>query len=697
VTLSLVQTAQSNASGTTNVKAFASNVTVNNLIIITSYWPTGLGTPVITDTLGNTYSIVHGPVTDGNVGIDFATFACFNNKSTGANTVTATWTSTLSFGIMQIHEFTSSAAHTSGWAFDVGAFATGGIGVSATSGTSGNTATTTNANEIVFGWCLASGGNATPPTGYTTANLFSGSGSLTAYKIVTATGVQAANFTFPSGTWDVWCMTFYVVAGVVNNQTVSITSTGAVSISKAVAKIVPIASIAAVSAVKAIGKSASISSTGAVSAVKSALKTILLVSSSSAGGIAFNASADGGDNNGTTTSLTFSYTVGGGTNRLLVVQVQGDTAVDDVTGVTYGGLAMTLAAKETTAFADNRISYLFFLLNPPSGAHNVVISASTSHFLLGGAADYTGVAQSGQPDATATHIGANSLLTSLTTSITTVANNAWAVLVESGFAVAGSDPPGAGTGDVLRVSNTPKFSDWGIFDSGGPVTPAGSYGMTTTRISPGSQSISHVIASFAPASGVTVAKQTGKGVAIASVAALAVVKAIAHGVSLGSVGALTMTRATAKNVAIVSSGALAIVKRVGKTLAINSSATVSVLVGRAFTVAIAISSSASIGVVKSVGKSVAILSSASVGISKNVGKRVGVASSGSVAVGKSISKSIAIFSSAAVSVLMNTLFASLNMAVSAITTVMTASARSTVAPPSAKTAVGTPSARTAIE
>lgn len=210
------------------------------------------------------------------------------------------------------------------------------------------------------------------------------------------------------------------------------------------------------------------------------------------GAIAFVNAADGG--NATATSLTFSYTVGAGSKRLLVVVVVGDHLTDDVTGVTYAGAAMTLAAKLTGAGgASNRWLYFFYLVGPASGANNVIISASSSHFLAGGAADYAGVNAVSQPDATTTNAGGSNI-TSLTTSITTVANNSWAILLENSFDT--NLPPTAGAGLVRRAFDA-ALGSWGIFDSNGAITPAGAYSMTTNRTNIIS-SIDHVAASFKP-------------------------------------------------------------------------------------------------------------------------------------------------------------------------------------------------------
>lgn len=216
--------------------------------------------------------------------------------------------------------------------------------------------------------------------------------------------------------------------------------------------------------------------------------------------IAFNAAADLGNNGGTTNSLTASYTCGSGSNRLLVVGLVGDTdnGNDDITSVTYGGVAMTLAKKSASATGGTlRYDYIYYLLNPASGANNVVINCTNNHFLLAVAADYTGVKQSGQPDATTTQTS-GSAVTSLTTSITTVADNCWAVLLEQQDKTGAT--PTAGAGATRRTFGA-SFNQPALFDSGGAITPAGSYSMTTNYGI--ADLITHVIASFSPAGGAT--------------------------------------------------------------------------------------------------------------------------------------------------------------------------------------------------
>lgn len=201
----------------------------------------------------------------------------------------------------------------------------------------------------------------------------------------------------------------------------------------------------------------------------------------------FVGSADLGNNGGTTSTYTAPYSVGSGTNRLLVVPFNGDltSGVDDCTGVTFNGVSMTLARKSTQNTA-GRIKYLYYLANPTSGTHNVVITCSSNHYILAIAVDYQGF--SGVLDNTTinTETGASSLTTSLT-----VSANTWTILMEGNW---GGQVPIEGTGSTRRVYGM-AFDQPGLFDSNGTVS-AGSYSMTTQAVDGTGTGIDHVMASF---------------------------------------------------------------------------------------------------------------------------------------------------------------------------------------------------------
>ncbi len=205
--------------------------------------------------------------------------------------------------------------------------------------------------------------------------------------------------------------------------------------------------------------------------------------------IAFVGAADLG-NNGGGDDLTVAYTVGGGSDRLLVVGVVGDTGSDLISGVTYNGTAMTLA----DSFAPgNRYSYLFYLLNPSTGSNNVVVTNSSNCYILAQAADYSGV---GSFDAKIEAQTAGTATTK-TTSLTTIAADCWIILYEHGYDAVSTSPT-AGTGATRRV-NEAAFGLGGLFDTNGTVS-AGSNSMQTNRTFDVTQ-ITHFMVSFAPPGG----------------------------------------------------------------------------------------------------------------------------------------------------------------------------------------------------
>lgn len=211
--------------------------------------------------------------------------------------------------------------------------------------------------------------------------------------------------------------------------------------------------------------------------------------------ITFVGAAAGGTA-GSVTSYTFAYTCGSGSNRLLVVglAIQPEGA-DLVTGVTYSGVAMTLARKQICPPADPTADsdcYLYYLLNPASGTHDVVVTLSSSGRVNGSvAADYAGVRQSAQPDAVN---GVTSAApTIMTEPITTVADNSWAIFANAYYSY--GSPVTAVANCTRRVDDSTSVA---LFDSGGDITPAGLFTMGTTQTSNDYKSTA-AIASFSPA------------------------------------------------------------------------------------------------------------------------------------------------------------------------------------------------------
>lgn len=203
--------------------------------------------------------------------------------------------------------------------------------------------------------------------------------------------------------------------------------------------------------------------------------------------IAYATSADGGNNGGSGTSRTWSHTVSSGTDRYLFVGFVGDTNAgnDDVSSVTYNGVSMTLVSKQLqNVNSGNRWTYVYGLANPASGAHNVVVTFASSHWILGGSIEYTGV------QGIDTYNSQTGFVTNLTSTITTGVDNCWTFI----FSTSNGNAQTAGSGSTLRLQAADNFWTW--FDSGSAVTPAGSKSMNTAR--PLGAGITHIMISIKP-------------------------------------------------------------------------------------------------------------------------------------------------------------------------------------------------------
>ena len=121
------------------------------------------------------------------------------------------------------------------------------------------------------------------------------------------------------------------------------------------------------------------------------------------------------------TTLTASHTCSW-IDRILFVWCF-TNSTDDIVSITYWWVSMT---KINGAKSD-RYTYLYYLIAPATWANNVVITASTAWWAISWIAiSYTWASQTGQPDANSTNVVT---ATSITNTLTTVANNCWTVAV----------------------------------------------------------------------------------------------------------------------------------------------------------------------------------------------------------------------------------------------------------------------------
>jgi hypothetical protein len=189
------------------------------------------------------------------------------------------------------------------------------------------------------------------------------------------------------------------------------------------------------------------------------------------------------------TSVTISHTTSG-SDRILFGG--GIVRTNTITGMTYNGTGMTAIGSPVTGVNDK--IYLFYMVAPATGAHNLVISQSGSSVINGNAISYTGASQTGQPDAytdTAQQTVANQDGT-----VTTIADNSWAVMYAYD-AQTGDSSAGAGT---TKRGTSNGGANTQFYDGNGAKTPAGSYTLNfVASDSPGTNvGMCNKIASFAP-------------------------------------------------------------------------------------------------------------------------------------------------------------------------------------------------------
>lgn len=169
----------------------------------------------------------------------------------------------------------------------------------------------------------------------------------------------------------------------------------------------------------------------------------------------------------TNTTLTYSHTVSG-TDRLLIVTAGiRDTTLDEITGITYAGAAMTKAdgRNRSGGLVDVR-SELWYLVAPATGTNNVVITGSAGFTRISTSAmSYTGVDQTSPIEAQGWAEGLSSPASASATSLTA---GAWAVNSVVSRDTTASTP---GTGETERADTSAGTSHRHIAGHKGPVSP----------------------------------------------------------------------------------------------------------------------------------------------------------------------------------------------------------------------------------
>lgn len=182
--------------------------------------------------------------------------------------------------------------------------------------------------------------------------------------------------------------------------------------------------------------------------------------------IAYDATSNGSGGS----SYSFSHTCTG-SNRILIVTTS-TGASSGTSTVTYNGVSLTQQASRNGGYHQ-----IWVLIAPATGTNTIQITTAGANGQAV-ATSYTGVAQTGNPEATN---GANSgsAVTTINSSVTTLTDNAWVIASCSYDSFPNSQ--NAGTGSTQRAVRSASLSGGqsiGLYDNGSAKTPAGSVSMT---------------------------------------------------------------------------------------------------------------------------------------------------------------------------------------------------------------------------
>lgn len=194
--------------------------------------------------------------------------------------------------------------------------------------------------------------------------------------------------------------------------------------------------------------------------------------------------------------MSTSYTVGSGSGLILFV-----CATPRVTAITYGGVSMTKVVTFAPSIRDGnqQDENVWRLNNPATGSNTLAITSASDGTC--GIVSYKNVnTDVSQPVGNATGYSNNGVnntqVASLGTSITTTSDRMWTVMFARGANATNNFATGGGT---MRTTGVFIFGDGaqGIYDSNGPITPAGSSTLTSTWAT-SSGFTSNVIISLSP-------------------------------------------------------------------------------------------------------------------------------------------------------------------------------------------------------
>lgn len=181
-----------------------------------------------------------------------------------------------------------------------------------------------------------------------------------------------------------------------------------------------------------------------------------------------------------TNILSWSYTVGSGSNRILIVGVSIRNDARSVTSIAYGTQSLALAGNRT---GTNARVQIWYLIAPNSGTNTITVNLSGNTEVVGGAVSLSGVNQS--QDLATQFIGDANNNSTPSVSITPATVNAWVVdtlaFRQRGSSVADGATATVGAGQNPRWNTQSGYGNGEVGGAGsteGPVNPAASVTMS---------------------------------------------------------------------------------------------------------------------------------------------------------------------------------------------------------------------------
>lgn len=260
-----------------------------------------------------------------------------------------------------------------------------------------------------------------------------------------------------------------------------------------------------------------------------------------------------------TGSQTRSITIAG-TDRLLVVTALSNNGANPITGITYNGVALTKKAnvRPTGATFDTDT---WTLVNPSTGANDLVITASGSSVIVSCGISYNGVDQTTPVPTVAQTTGSSATMSH---SITTTVADSW---IYAGSRTGGAQPDATGTNYVRVASNASNGVHAGHTGSG-IATPA------STSVSVGiasSQAWGFMLLEIAPVGTITQALTAS----ITAAASIAKSTTFARTLTASITAAATVSKGLSEALTASITAAASISTLALQAIALTASATVS--------------------------------------------------------------------------------------------------------------------------